>query len=427
MQTGLERLRAPAPTRPVDLSELRVVEFADGQKSEEIAGKVGIEGVVEGDFRSERRLYGAMMSRAARAGAKVVVVDAAFSSESVHDGAIGAAIEECRAKGTRLVFGCSTWPTPVGEVPRLAPVILQRVDGSPGAVLQGGFATLEFAERGNLGFAGVVEQRDGEPSLHVAVLGFAAARKPACAVQGRLDVSGQRLILDYWTLDPNRGKMPQPGSDRITLLSVQPVGTLKMETGAAREDLAGVIPIPELNVESTPLAVRSLGWGLTSPAAELGEWVKGKVLVIGDARVARGDIHFASGRMVSGPRLLAGAIQQLLDRAAGGAGGAVVVDPNVGFALTAACTGLGVLCVLVRKKRLVVVPVLLVGATLVVAGVAAGVYVIYGVLANPIVPVAGLWLGAAAGVWIASAALRLPRREGGSFLVSGRSRNAGWR
>ncbi|MFA6045667.1 MAG: protein kinase [Phycisphaerales bacterium] len=421
VQAGLQWIKSPANPAAGTMPDVRVVEFTDSDDSDEIAAQAMVPGVTLQDPKSERRLHAAVMKRAARARASVIVIDISFSTDSPHDGALGEAIDVCRAAGTRMIFGCSRWPTPLGEAPRLSSEIVRRMDGSPAAPVHSWYLAPGLARTGELGAYAVIQRQEGEPVLHGAVLAFAASRRPDCNVSARVDAAGRTLILDYLKLDEHAGRVPQKGSDSLSLMSLQPMGSSEVITTLAPTDEVGIIPISVAGPDALHAAVRSLKWALTCSDDAFLEWVGGKILVIGDARTSKGDVVQLRGRKVYGSEVVASAVQCLLDRAAASSARIQVASSGSAFATVAIATGLGVLLAKRRKIQPWHVVFYLVFTILLVASGTICLYIWYNMLADPISPVFGLMLGAAAGTWISLTFSRFSRVEGASFVLDRKS------
>lgn len=393
------------------LVDVRVVEFAPDTPPSEIAVRAGISGVVDGNFQSERRLYGAMIGRAARAGAAVVLVDAFFSADSPHDVAISEAINECERAGTRLVFSCSSWPVPAGQAPRLAGAVVRQLDKGPRAPTFGGARLQWLGDRDDSDMVAdlaILPRAGGGLAVHTAVLAMGAYRRPDCGVEVRMDQARARLLLNYWRGEANAARVVQPGQDQVPLSDAE-----ELHEVAENERVLQVGDVPALMPVRAPPAVSAAAiWPLSRAMAatdpELRTWASGRVLVIGDARL---DLHkVRGGRVVPGPELVASAVQELLRLANGSTASLRVLGEASDFFIAAS---IGMVAVFLGGGRTISLMRTLISIALMCGAIFVGfvaLYCVVGIFVNPLVPMvtAGVCLAGAAWVsWVWAGVPRL--------------------
>ncbi|MCE7973937.1 MAG: CHASE2 domain-containing protein [Leptolyngbya sp. PLA1] len=283
----------------------RVLMLADGAEPEQLGALAGVEGVTR-DGTGLRPVHTEVLRRLARAGPRVVALDLVFRAPSAHDTALRAAMQEAQAAGVEVVSAVRTWPIAPGEVPNVAPFMLEGVGVPLGGISKGTDEAGDpvahiFARRG-----------PAPPFPSLALRAFAASEAPGWEPAIDL-VRGTDLVQLYFTRPGKSGAVMQHERiRRIMTLSVQPVESDIPEVGLRAGDEVGLMKA--LVPSSTPLDEATMTYDrlLGATDADLRAWCEGKIVVVGDARAATRDlVTLRDGRIVPGCQVMATLIEQL--------------------------------------------------------------------------------------------------------------------
>lgn len=410
MQSLVQRAAPADADALAPLRDVRVVEFRADATPEDIAKNAGVQGVDPARKPSARRLYAEIVKRAARAGAKVILLDVTFRSPSPHDDPILVeALAECRRRGTRVVLGCNPWPVTPATAPDISNAVLELVDGTPLSPVIGG-QLINNTKTPEPMLNVFVRRGDADPSPHASVLAAGAFVHPDLGASHQLGADeGPRLVLGFWSLNPSGGRVPSEDRRTLPLMELQPVKADTASDGKQLNDLVGLLGLKVRDDQVLDAAACSAAQALSMDPAAFASMVQGRVLIIGDQRVDQHELF--GGRVVSGPSIMACAVQRLIDILQTGADTTrTLAFPGILIPIALPAL-LGVLPGLRRKNRLHVLLVFLGVCAIFTLACVIGASMFLGYFTDPVSPLFSLFVGGLVGWSISRARASVPNRE----------------
>ena len=308
----------PASGMLAALPDVRVVVIDNETDFEAIAGQQGLKGVSNENIRSARLIHAEVLERLAKADTRAVGLDITFRNSTEFDAPLLGAIGNLRKQGVGVVLASPMWSFGPDGLPPIAPDFARAAWAGPPT---GGFQGPEI-----WGMDIALERAATEVIAGFSTLAFAACRAPDAEVA----VSLQNGVAEirYFKSGTQRRAM-QRGPDRLKYSGVQDV--------TERDADRGVLPGDHLAISIVPLPVEALANCTTSlqrffamSEAEIRREFSGKMVMIGNASDAGGDIQESpSGLRVPGVWTNAAMAQQMLRDE-------IVDSPNVSVGWTVA-------------------------------------------------------------------------------------------
>lgn len=294
----------PAPPQSLvqveSLPDVVIVEF-DAETAASLVGRPDLETFQPGAGRqSYRPMHAAAIRRLVDAGARVVVLDVFFSSASVHDDLLAAAIREARSRGVSVVLGVNSWvwadgrPTMSGTVWEAGPLW--------------GAATVGY-DSGHPWVHLLVQRPDMEPMPAISTAAFAAFHAPGAFVEYASD--GDRIRIRAFRSDSARPDHRQfvgatawlvPSGSSVFVPDAR--RTFGLQSGDTESYLVLTMP-SERAIQASTIRYEQV-WDL--PADALARRFSGRIAFIADRE--RDETEPVSG--VRGALLHAVAIQSLV-------------------------------------------------------------------------------------------------------------------
>jgi predicted Ser/Thr protein kinase len=283
----------------------RALVLSDGVEPEQLGELAGVDGVSR-DGTGLRPVHAEVIRRLARAKPRVVALDLVFRASSPHDTALLGAMREVQASGVEVVSAVRTWPIAPGEAPDVAPFMLEGPGVPLGGISKGtdpaGDPVVHlFAKRG-----------PAPPFPSLGLRALAASEAPGWVPAIDL-ASGTDLVQLYFTRPGKSGAVMQHEKvRRIMTLSVQPVEKDDKTVGLRAGDLVGLMKVLVPPATALDEATMTYERMLRASDADLRAWCEGKIVVVGDGRVAMNDlVTLRDGRVVPGCHVMATLVEQL--------------------------------------------------------------------------------------------------------------------
>lgn len=338
-----------------------------------------------------RRLHGALMTRLAAAGPRVVVWDVWFRDPSPYDEELARGLDALRAAGIPVVVAIGSWAGDPASDPPLAPAVLARTEwGMTPCGLDASAWQVYLA----------VQRGGSPPWASLALRALGAWQMRSAELDVRLAQDRKALELSYWRASERLegGRVYLPNRDQIALSAIVAADQARAADGVDAADQLAlyILAVPGEAV----LGAATLSYAdafLTSPEA-LREKIAGKAVVVGVSLDEAKLRPAPGGRTVWGTYAHALALDRLIRAAP------IRVPPGrqaFGWNLLAACAGLGAG---VWKWRRGVRRALLTGLVCAVV-IVGGLIAVWtaNTLYNPLAPCIAVVLAAELGAWVRGA------------------------
>lgn len=295
-----------AVVRPVPPSfdRLRFIHLDDGASPEELAALAGVSGVSNDDPYSLRRVHAKLAERLAPARPGCAVWDIFFTSETEHDGPLRDGLASLTDAGVPVCLAVRAYPLDTG-VPALSPTLLRTPR------LRWGCAS---AGEGPAGLSPTMAARRGDgaviPSLPLAAA--LAYAKPDARPVFAFDDGAAGIGVGLQILSAG-GAFALPATQRVPVRSIQEQSFDDALTGLRRGDLVAITDAAVPADGELRRATVTYADALRMSDAQLADFVRDRIVVIGDARTttARPDLRtLADGRTVCGAYIVGAAIAQ---------------------------------------------------------------------------------------------------------------------
>lgn len=385
--------QAAAAIRPATLDSVRLLAVTDDTDVEAAAAALGLEGVVEPDRRTWRRLYGRVLELLAQAGARAVAFDIAFAGDHPFDADFVHGVEALRAAGADTIAGWHSWSAETGDPIRMSAAIE--------SVVRRGAATARTSPLGPWRTDLALHRPGSGARASFVLTAWMAFQHPGAAASWTVDAERARIDVAFAPSAPAR---PAPQRRVVHASAAERIDADAPELGLLRADVMLVREIEMPPDAALARATLDLGEFVEAAPARRAEMVGGSAVVVAVTR-GRADTHTAAdGRVFHGATVHAAALSDLLkDRAVRYPGRVEWLGVLLGFAGAGALASYGSSTARAR--------------VLWACGIAAAA-VILSLLArwvaqyacNPGVPMVALAVAAALGAPIASAC-RVARRS----------------
>lgn len=266
-------------------------------------------GLSLGVRESLRLLHGALMEKLARAAPTVVVWDYLFPfADDEFDPAFVRGAEALQRKSIPVVVGAASFD--VNSEPLISPAIRGSAHAC-GALLGVKPGRTEDAFEAVLCVARGEEEA---PIPTLAVAAYAAARRPDCDPQLRLNTAERELVIRYRLRNPQPEQNRWLTSDKLSFLD------LNAETGArqlARSgDRVAVGRVPAGTAAEWASRTVKYEDVLTAGDAQLKRWFDQRAVLIGEAVSGNGDAYQWRGETIFGCEIQARILDGLLGHTA---------------------------------------------------------------------------------------------------------------
>ena len=322
------------------LDNVAIVALTDDTDTAGLARRLGLD-PNPADRRSLRPLHGELCRVLADSGARCIVFDIIFGSESDYDDAFAAGIDAAVAAGVPVVLGARNWSVDADGRPGVSPKLWR-----PG-VEWGSIKVSEFDPTGAIWIPLIIGASDGTIYPSLAVSAYASARADGALRELAFDESGQGVEISFWQARhdrPDKRTAAAP-TERIPLTLID-----TFDQSAKWEGRLGNLRTGDrigmyrpIQFDRAPLdgATHEFADVLEADPVKLRQWFADRVVVVGDMTNVSADfIPRPNDDPWPGPYLHAMAIESLMRNIH-----PRIPDPRAGILLAATASVFGVLVV----------------------------------------------------------------------------------
>jgi serine/threonine protein kinase len=269
------------------LENVRVIAITDQTNPEALANREGLTDVTPQNWKSVRRLHGRLLEKLARSGARAVVSDIGFSTESEFDQDIVRGVIALRDKGIRTTIVVRTWWADGNGLPALSKPIA-RVAGW-GCSISGFQAKSPWAL--NL----LMQRGQAEPLPSLGLAAYATAFHTDAEVTYAFEPSTSMAHLLYHKSDPEVPQAIERLLDeemsyvRVSYARPEPSDDAKL--GIKADDMTGYLVMDMAPNSVLSQSTIEYGAALSADDAAMRQMFSGKIVMLGNLRTDADDRH----------------------------------------------------------------------------------------------------------------------------------------
>ncbi|CAN5616119.1 hypothetical protein BH09PLA1_BH09PLA1_26490 [soil metagenome] len=278
------------------LQAVRLITLTDATDLAGIAGRESLAGFSSDNPKSMRRLYGRLMERLAKSGAKVIVFDMSFVDPSEFDDDFVKGVLALKSAGKDVVVGTRSWAEyREGSQPPVSPVIAAHV--------KAGCMVAALGANAPWALDLVVLHRDSDPQPSLALAAVAQYRNPGSDLSLAFADFVETVRVRYHKGDAPAGGMKkvagEPGQIELTNLREETVDV--PTAGLNKGDSVGKYMIRLPSDRALADSSVELGKVMSANDSQLREWFESRAIVVADVRANRdGPFPAPDGRKLSG-------------------------------------------------------------------------------------------------------------------------------